>query len=76
MAGRAVDDGGVGDVFAIVDEDGPHVDEGEEGYVGEFLQREDEGEDVVGHTLREAVERVEGVGRVWRRHDPAMVRFM
>ena len=48
VAGGAVDDGAVGDVFTVVDHDGPHVDEHEESNVGEFLQREEEREDVVG----------------------------
>ena len=47
VACGAVDDGAVGDVLAIVDEDGPDVDEDEEGDVGDFLEREEEREDVV-----------------------------
>nr|POE65074.1 hypothetical protein CFP56_34742 [Quercus suber] len=73
VAGGAVDDGRVGDVLAVVDHDGPDLDEGEEGDVGELLQREDEGEEVVGHALRVAVERVEGVRGVRGGHDPFVV---
>lgn len=76
VAGGAVDDGAVGHVLPVVDHDGPDLDEGEEGDVGEFLQREDEGEEVVGHALGEAVERVEGVRGEWRRHDPFVVWFV
>jgi len=76
MAGRAVDDGGVGHVFAVVDHDGPNLDEGKERDVGEFLQGEDEGEEVVGHALAVAVERVEGVTGERRRHDPFVVRLV
>ena len=48
VAGGSVDDGAVGDVFTVVDHDGPDVDEHEESNVGELLQREEEREDVVG----------------------------
>jgi hypothetical protein len=76
VAGGAVDDGGVGDVLAVVDEDGPDVDEDEQGDVGELLEGEDEGEDVVGEGLGEAVNGVEGVGGEGGRHDPFVVRFV
>jgi hypothetical protein len=76
VAGGAVDDGGVGDVLAVVDEDGPDVDEDEEGDVGEFLEREEEGEDVVGQRLGEAVDGVEGVRGEGGGHDPFVVRFV
>ena len=76
VAGGAVDDGRVGDVLAVVDHDGPDLDEGEEGDVGELLQREDEGEQVVGDGLGKAVERVEGVAGEGRGHDPLVVRLV
>lgn len=76
MAGGAVDDGTVGNVLTVVDHDGPDVDEGEEGHVGEFLQGEEEGEEVVGQRLREAVERVEGVRGVGCGNDPFVVRLV
>ena len=44
MTRSAVDDGGIRYVLAIVDEDCPDVDEDEESDVGEFLEREEEGE--------------------------------
>ncbi len=76
MTGRTVYDRGISDVLAVVDEDGPDLDEEEEGQVGEFLQGEDEGEDVVGNALGPAVDGVEGDGGVGRRHDPFMVRLV
>lgn len=76
MAGGAVDDGAVGHVLAVVDEDGPDVDEDEQGDVGELLEREEEGEDVVGERLGEAVDRVEGVGGEGAGHDPLVVWFV
>lgn len=76
VAGGAVDDGRVGDVFAVVDEHRPEIDEDEEGDVGEFLEREDEGEDVVGEALGEAVHWVERVAGERRGHDPFVVRFV
>ena len=48
MARRTINNGGISDIFAVVDEHGPDLDEQEEGEVCEFLEREDEGEDVVG----------------------------
>lgn len=55
VARGAIDDGRIGHVFPVVDEDRPDVDEDEEGDVGNFLEGEDEGEDVVGEGLGEAV---------------------
>lgn len=76
VAGGAVDDGAVGDVFAVVDEDGPDLHEDEEAQVRQLLEREDEGEEVVGDALEEAVDRVEGDGCVRRGHDPLVVRLV
>ena len=61
VACGAVYEVGVCDVFAVVDEDGPDVDEDEQGDVGEFLEGEEEWEEVVGDALGEAVEGVECV---------------
>ena len=76
MAGGAVHNGTVGDVFTIVNEDGPEVDEAKEEDVGHLLQREDEGEDVVRHTLGPAVKWVESVRGVGTGHDPLVVRLV
>ena len=61
VAGGSIDDGAVGHILAVMNEDGPQVDKGEQENVCDLLQREDEGEDVVGNTLRPAIERVESV---------------
>lgn len=76
VAGGAVDDRTVGDIFTVVDHDGPDVDEHEKSNVGELLQREDEGEDVVRQRLSVAVERVESVRGERRGHDPLVVRLV
>lgn len=76
MARGTIDDRAVRDVLAIMNEDSPQVDETEEEDVGDLLQREDEGEDVVGHALGPAVERVEGVGSERRGHNPLVVRLV
>jgi len=47
MAGGTINYGRISDIFAVVDQDGPDVDEHEEQDVRELLQREDEGEDMV-----------------------------
>lgn len=44
VACGAVDDGTVGDVLAVVDEDGPDLHKDEEAEVCELLQRKNEGE--------------------------------
>ena len=76
MASGAVDDGRVGNVLAVVDHDSPDLDESEQRDVGELLQRENEGEEVVWEGLREAVKRVEGVRGERRGHDPLVVRLV
>lgn len=76
MAGGTVDNGAVCDVLAVMNEDGPQVDETEEEDVGELLQREDEGEDVVGHALGPSVKRVEGVRGEGGGHNPLVVRLV
>lgn len=76
MARRAIDDGGLSHEFAVVDQDRPHVDEDEEPDIGDLLEREDEGEHVVGDGLREAVEGVERMRRKGGRHDPLVMWLM
>lgn len=48
VASSAIDDGALSNILAIMNHDRPNVDEGEERHVGELLERENEGEDVVG----------------------------
>ena len=76
VARSTVQDWAVGNVFSIMDEDGPDLNEDEEAEVGELLEREEEREDVVWDTLEEAVNRVEGNGSVGCRHDPFVVGLM
>ena len=76
VACGAIDDVGIRYVFAVVDEDGPDVYEDEEGDVGEFLEGEEEWEEVVWDALGEAVEWVECVRGVGRGHDPFVVGFV
>ena len=76
VAGGAIHDGAVGHVLTVVNEDGPEVDKAEQEDVGQFLQREDERENVVWHTLRPAIQRVESVRRIRARHDPLVVRLV
>lgn len=76
MTGCSVYDRGVGDVFAIVDEDCPDVDEGEQGDVCELLERENEREDVVGEALHKAINRVEGVRCIGCGYDPFVMGFV
>lgn len=64
VVGRAVDDVAQQPrhaVIAVVDGDGPDVDEDVEAQVGDFVQGEQEGVHVVGQALHEAIHGVEGV---------------
>lgn len=79
VVGGAVDDAGQGvghAVVAVVDGDGPDVDEDVERQVEQLVQREQEGVDVVGQALQEAVHRVEGVAGERRRDLPHVVRLV
>lgn len=73
VARSAVDDWTVGDIFAIMDHDGPEVDESKEDHIGVLLKRKNEGENMVGDTLGPAIQRMESVGREGTRHDPLVV---
>lgn len=73
VAGSAVDDGRVGDVLAIMDEDCPQIDEDEEGDVSKLLEWEDKWKDVIGKGLRKAVQGMKGMRGKGRRHDPSMM---
>ncbi len=76
MACRAVDDGRIRYVFAVMDENGPDVYEDEEDDVGEFLEGEQKRVEVVWNALGEAVEGMERVRGVGRGHDPFVVGFV
>ena len=65
-----------GRVQKLTDDDGPDVDEGEERDVCELLQWKQEREDVIGYTLRIAVQRMEGMACVRGRHDPFVMRLV
>ena len=76
MACSAIDDGVVCNVFAIVDHDGPQVDENEEEDVGGFLKREEKGKDVVRKALSVTIQRVESVGSKGSGRNPLVVRLV
>lgn len=76
VASSTVHNGAIGDIFPIVDEHRPEVNEAEEKDVGDFLQGENKRENMVGHTLGPAIERVESVRGVGTRHNPLVVRLV
>lgn len=79
VVGRAVDDvpQQLGDaIVTVVDGDGPDVDEDVEAQVGDFVQGEEEGVDVVGQALHEAIHGVEGMAGEGRRDLPEVVGFV
>lgn len=64
VVGRAVDDvrqAGGDAIVAVVNGDGPDVDEDVQGQVEHLVEGEEEGVDVVREPLQEAVHRMEGV---------------
>ena len=76
VARGAIDDGVVGNVLAVVNQNGPEVDKDEQADIGKLLERENEGEDVVRQALGVAVKRVEGVAGEGGGHDPLVVRLV
>jgi hypothetical protein len=73
MACGTIDDWMGYDKLAVVDHDGPHIDENEKYDVRPFLQREQEWEDVIWNRLGKSIKRVERVAceRCW--HNPLVV---
>ena len=63
-------------VGTLTDEDCPDVDKNEKHNVSEFLQRKEEGENVVRDTLSPSVQGVEGMTGKWCRHDPLVMGLM
>lgn len=57
-------------------EDSPDVYEYEQGNICKFLQREDEGEEVIWYALSKPVQRVESMACIWCGHDPLMMRLV
>lgn len=76
VAGSAIDDRAVSNVFTIVNHDGPEVDESKENNIGKLLQREDKWENMVRDTLRPAIKWVESMRCVRTWHDPLVVGLM
>jgi hypothetical protein len=76
VTSRAVDNGGIGYIFTVVDHDGPDIDEDEQEDVSEFLEGKDEREDVVRNRLSPAIKGMECVTGIGRRHDPFMMGLM
>ena len=76
MACCAVDDGVVGEILTIVNQDCPDIDKGKERNVRESVEWEDEGEDVIRQTLQESIGRVERMGCIGCRHDPLVMRLV
>jgi hypothetical protein len=76
VASSTVDDGGVVCVFTIVNQDGPNVDEDEEGDRGDLGQGKEEGEHVVWQALSVTIQWMESVRCERGRHDPLVVRLV
>lgn len=63
-------------VVTIVNGNGPYINKHIEAQVEYLMQGEEEGVDVVGQTLKKAVDRVESVAGERSRDLPDVVRFM
>ena len=73
MMRSRINDAVLGDEVAVMDRDGPHVDEDKHAEVDELVHREEEGVNVVRCALRKAVQRVEGMRGPWGGHLPQVV---
>lgn len=60
MARSTINNRRVRDVFAVMNENGPDLNENEEPEVSKFLKRKHEWKQVIGRALEEAINRVEG----------------
>lgn len=76
VACGSIDEGAVGVVLSIMNENGPDVDEDEQRNVRELLKREQEWEEVVWYRLSKTVEGMESMGCVRGRHDPFVMRLV
>jgi len=76
VASGAIDHGTVGNIFTVMNQDRPEVDESEKEYIGKLLKRENEGEHVVRDTLGPAINGVEGMGSEGARHNPLVMRLV
>lgn len=76
MTRSTIENRTIGNIFSIVDEYRPDLNEEEKTEVCEFLKREDEGEEVVWKGLCPAVDGVEGNCGVGCGHDPFVVCFV
>lgn len=76
MACRTINDRRIGDVFTIMDHDGPDIDEAEQSNVGELLEWKHKWEQVVWYRLSETIEWMESMAGIRCRHDPLVVSLM
>lgn len=76
VASGTVDERVVGDVLAIVNQNGPDLDEDEKQDIGPLLKGEQKGVDVVRQRLGPTVDGVEGNGGVGGGHDPFVVSLV
>lgn len=76
MTRSTVDDWIISVIFPIVDHDRPDLYKDEQSYIREFLQRKDEGKDVIRYALRITVQGMERVTRKRRRKNPSVMRFV
>lgn len=65
-----------GKIEVLTNEDSPEIDKGEESNICELLKRKDERIYMIRYALREAIQGVEGVASIRRRHDPLVMRFV
>jgi hypothetical protein len=76
VASSTIHNRAIGNVLAIVDKHSPEVNKTKQEDVSHLLERENERENVVRHTLRPAVQGVESVRSVRAGHNPLVVRLV
>lgn len=76
MARGTINERRVRNIFSVMDEDGPDLDETKETQIGKLLQWEDKWKDVVWKALHETVDGIESDRCVRSGHDPFVVRLV
>ena len=76
MARSTIQERAMGDILPVMDHHSPELHEQEEAEVRKFLEREDEGEDVIWQALEKSIDGVERQCRVRSGHDPLMMCLM
>lgn len=76
MTSSTINNRTISHILSIMNKDSPQINKSEQENICQFLQRENERENVVRHALRPAIKRVECMRSIRARHDPFVVRLV